>query len=75
VQLQKSADGTLSFAQHTAAGTLGTTRGALQWSVEWIAPAHAPAPVQFDTAANASNDDASPLGDFIYTDEQSSKSK
>jgi hypothetical protein len=73
VQLQKSADGTLSFAQHTTAGTLAATRGALQWSFEWVAPSHASAPVQFNTAANASNDDASPLGDCIYTDEQSSK--
>jgi len=75
VQLQNSADGTLSFAQHTTAGTLAATRGALQWSFEWTAPAHASGPVQFNTAANASNDDASPLGDFIYTDEQSSKSR
>jgi hypothetical protein len=70
VQLQKSADGALSFAQHTTAGTLASTRGELQWSFQWIAPAHASAPVQFNTAANASNDDASPLGDYIYTDEQ-----
>jgi hypothetical protein len=73
VQLQQSADGTLSFAQHTTAGTLAATRGVLRWSFEWTAPSHASAPVQFNAAANASNDDASPLGDFIYTDEHSSK--
>jgi hypothetical protein len=36
------------------------------WTIEWTAPAGATAPVQFNVAANASNNDDSPLGDYIY---------
>lgn len=67
VQIRPSQDGTLQFAQHTSGGTLAASRGEIEWQVEWTAPAAAGAPVQFNVAANASNDDASPLGDFIYT--------
>jgi hypothetical protein len=59
----------LQFAQHTTAGTIAQPPGALRWALEWTAPQAAPAPVQFNVAANASNDDASPLGDFIYVAE------
>jgi hypothetical protein len=59
-------DPALLFVQHTVEGTLGTARGANTWSVEWTAPAAADAPVEFNAAANAANDDASPLGDYIY---------
>jgi hypothetical protein len=69
VQLQASKDGAVQFAQHTTAGTLAATPGEVSWTFEWTAPTDATAPVQFNTAANASNDDASPLGDYIYTDE------
>lgn len=72
VQVQRSHDGTMQFAQHTTAGTLTAARGDLIWTFDWIAPAAANAPVQFNAAANASNDDASPLGDYIYTDERQS---
>lgn len=73
VQVQKSQDGTMFFAQHTTAGTLAASRGTLEWTFEWTAPARASAPVQFNAAANASNDDASPLGDYIYTRELRSR--
>ncbi len=66
VQLQASKDGRLQFAQHTTVGTMAQPRGALRWALEWTAPVAAPAPVQFNVAGNASNDDASPLGDFVY---------
>ena len=69
VQLQSSKDGRLQFAQHTTAGTIAQPPGALRWALEWTAPQAATAPVQFNVAANASNDDASPLGDFIYVAE------
>jgi hypothetical protein len=69
VQLQSSKDGRLHFAQHTAAGTMAQPRGSLRWALEWTAPQAATAPVQFNVAGNASNDDASPLGDFIYVAE------
>jgi hypothetical protein len=38
----------------------------LDWTVEWEAPPAGGA-VIFHAAANAANDDSSPLGDFIYT--------
>jgi len=34
--------------------------------MNWPAPAAAAGPVQFNVAANASNNDDSPLGDYIY---------
>jgi hypothetical protein len=58
-------DGGLTFVQHNLAGSLTSTRGSNTWTIEWIAPA-AVAPVQFNVAANASNNDDSPLGDYIY---------
>ena len=72
VQIQRSQDGTVAFAQHSAAGTHAATPGDLSWTFDWIAPSAAHGPVQFNAAANASNDDASALGDHIYTDEQRS---
>jgi hypothetical protein len=71
-QVQPSRDKRLLFVQHTAAGTIAADRGSLQWTVEWTAPPTASAPVQFNVAGNASNDDASPLGDWIYLSESTS---
>jgi hypothetical protein len=53
------------YPQHATKGTRTATPGEISWSLTWIAPT-ASAPVQFNVAANASNDDASPLGDFVY---------
>lgn len=64
-------DPALEFVQHTAAGTRAPAPGSNSWSVEWKAPASA-APVQFHAAGNASNDDDSALGDFIYVTELTS---
>ncbi len=58
-------DPSLMFVQHTTAGTLCSQRGSNSWMMTWTAPAVA-VPVQFNLAANATNDDASPLGDYIY---------
>jgi hypothetical protein len=59
-------DKALTFVQHNLAGSRTRTIGTNSWNVEWIAPSLASAPVQFNVAANASNNDDSPLGDFIY---------
>ena len=59
-------DKALTFVQHNLMGSRATTTGANSWTVEWTAPTEAAAPVQFNVAANASNNDDSPLGDFIY---------
>lgn len=57
----------VSYIEHTAIGTdlLGDSG---RWLVRWAAPATARGggAVSFNVAANAANDDDSPLGDFIY---------
>jgi hypothetical protein len=55
------------FLQHTQQGTEAPSEGVNQWTAEWVAPASGT--VFFHAAGNASNDDASALGDFIYTAE------
>lgn len=60
-----SQDGRIHYAQHAQAGSKPAAPGAIAWQVEWRAPAAAEA-VAFHVAANAANDDASPLGDFVY---------
>jgi hypothetical protein len=59
-------DPKLVFVQHNLAGSRTETRGTNAWTIEWTAPSPASAPVEFDVAANATNNDDSPLGDFIY---------
>ena len=60
-------DKVLTFVQHNLAGSRVPATGANTWTVEWTAPESATAPVEFNVAANASNNDDSPLGDYIYT--------
>ena len=59
-------DKALTFVQHNLAGSRSATAGANTWTIEWTAPSPAVGPVQFNVAANASNNDDSPLGDYIY---------
>jgi hypothetical protein len=59
-------DKKLTFVQHNLAGSRTATAGSSSWTIEWTAPPDAAAPVQFNVAANASNNDDSPLGDYIY---------
>jgi hypothetical protein len=59
-------DKSLTFVQHNLAGSRTATPGSNGWMIEWTAPAPAAAPIQFNVAANASNNDDSPLGDYIY---------
>lgn len=67
VQIVRSeTDPTLLFAEHNAAGSSLRTPGHGTWTLEWTAPDDGRAPVEFSAAANAANDDASPLGDYIY---------
>jgi hypothetical protein len=56
----------LLFVQHNTAGSVARTPGANSWTIEWTAPTPAAGPVQFNVAGNATNDDASALGDYIY---------
>ena len=59
----------VQYVQHTAAGSYSSARDSLTWSLRWIAPETAAAPVAFHLVANASNDDDSEFGDFIFTRE------
>lgn len=59
-------DNRITYVQHTKAGAVVLTPGTAQWTFEWTAP-NAGGLVVFHVAGNASNADASPLGDFIYT--------
>jgi hypothetical protein len=59
-------DKALTFVQHNLAGSRTRSTGRNAWTIEWTAPPAPAAPVIFHVAANASNNDDSPLGDFIY---------
>ena len=59
-------DASLTFVQHTLVGSRAATPGLNTWTIDWMAPATAAGPIQFNVAGNASNDDDSALGDFIY---------
>jgi hypothetical protein len=61
-------DPAVDFVQHTSAGSTAPQPGTISWTMRWTAPDEATDPVQFDVAGNASNDDASPLGDYVYTE-------
>jgi len=62
-------DKSLTFVQHNLIGSRSATPGTNAWTIEWTAPSPrtgAGSTVQFNVAANASNNDDSPLGDYIY---------
>lgn len=55
------------YAQHTMGGS-ELAGGVTSWTVRWTAPSPSRGPVVLHVAANAGNDDNSPLGDYIYAD-------
>jgi hypothetical protein len=60
--------GHVAYIEHTRTGT-AVADGSAHWVFRWTAPpatAAAPGAVVFHVAANAANDDDSPLGDLIY---------
>jgi hypothetical protein len=59
-------DKALTFVQHNQLGSRAATPGANTWTIQWTAPPAPSGVVQFNVAANASNNDDSPLGDYIY---------
>ena len=62
-------DKSLTFVQHNLQGSRTATPGSNTWTIEWTAPPDASgsaSTVQFNVAANASNNDDSALGDYIY---------
>lgn len=58
----------VQYARQTAAGLIpaGPDAKRISWRVEWTAPSDGGS-VVFHVAANVGNDDASPLGDIVYT--------
>jgi hypothetical protein len=72
-QLASSPDGTVSYAEQTLKGAGVDPPGAAEWIINWTAPASAAAPIIFNVAANASDDNTSPIGDFIYVAEITSR--
>ena len=61
-----ASDHSLTFVQHNLLGSRVVSTGVNTWRIDWTAPETASAPIQFNVAANASNNDDSPLGDYIY---------
>lgn len=59
----------IQYAGQTWDGAVPDSAGRARWSLRWTAPAAAAGPVSFHAAANAANDDDSPLGDRVYTAE------
>ena len=55
-----------SFVQHNLIGSRAAATGSNTWTIQWTAPNQAAGSVQFNVAGNASNNDDSPLGDYIY---------
>ena len=53
------------FVQHTGLGSLALRPGSSLWTFAWRAPSRQ-RDVVFHLAANAANDDASDLGDYVY---------
>jgi hypothetical protein len=66
LQLVKSEDAKTTYIQHTPAGTVAAKAGSMTWKFRWTAPKDG-VPVRFDLAANASNNDTSPMDDAIFT--------
>jgi hypothetical protein len=60
----------IQYIQHTKAGSEARNLGESRWIVRWTAPHPAAGAVTFNAAANASDADASPLGDYIYFTER-----
>jgi hypothetical protein len=54
------------YAGHTEPGSRLPTPGAAEWRVLWTAPSTAGS-VTFSAAANAADDDRSPMGDYVYS--------
>jgi len=72
IQVVTNQEKTVTYVQHTPAGTRAATPGSLSWTFRWTAPAGRVA-VRFNVAANASNGDESPLDDSIYSLELTTK--
>jgi len=73
-QVVSGKESDVQYIQHTDVGS-ALSRGEGRWTTLWTAPIDGSGPVAFHVAANAANDDASPLGDFIYTTTATSRGR
>lgn len=71
--LQATTDIAVVYVEHTKKGNVVKPAGSIEWHMEWHAPADPPSEVAFHVAANASNRDDSPFGDFIYVTSETSE--
>ncbi|MDW7710031.1 MAG: choice-of-anchor V domain-containing protein [Deferrisomatales bacterium] len=65
----------VQYARQGREGSPVAADGIARWIVRWEAPAEAEGEVSLHVAANAANDDASELGDFVYVGEWRSRSR
>ena len=65
-QLLEGGERRVTYIEQTLAGSKIDPAGTAEWTFSWTAPTTGGS-VQFHASANASNDDRSALGDFIYT--------
>jgi hypothetical protein len=65
-QLLEGGDQRVTYIEHTLTGSKVDPAGTAEWKFGWTAPTTGGS-VLFHASANASNDDRSALGDFIYT--------
>ena len=56
----------VQYAHHLRSGTTPFAPGVGRWTIEWVAPLNGAGPVTINVAANAANDNDSPLGDYIF---------
>jgi hypothetical protein len=64
-QLIEGPEKRVIYIEHTLAGSRVESAGTAEWTFGWVAP-EAEGSVVFHATGNASNDDRSALGDFIY---------
>ena len=59
--------GGVQYLQHSKYRRSSDSDGSSRWTAKWRAPVNSADTIIFNLAANASNDDNSPLGDYVYT--------
>lgn len=66
-QVAPAPGSTVQYASHARPGIEPSSKGQIEWVIEWTAPATAGGPVVFHASALSGNGDGSPLGDRVYT--------
>ena len=69
VDVVRSDTNSIQYARQNLSGSMPASEDSMIWSIQWQAPAAGSGPILLHVAANAANDDASELGDWIYATE------